>query len=76
MTSQERLLTYQEVADRLGVSTEWLRRRVAGRTIPFIKLGRSVRFTEEHVTLIITSGEHKPRPAPPQPLATRRRTAR
>lgn len=48
-----RLLTSREVADRLCMSHEWLRKKVQRREIPFVRLGRYVRFTERNVVDII-----------------------
>ena len=48
-----RLLTTHEAADRLCMSTEWLRKKVQRREVPFVRLGRYVRFTEKHLTEII-----------------------
>jgi excisionase family DNA binding protein len=39
-----RLASVSEVAEQLGVSVRHLRRLVAGNRIPFIKLGRLIRF--------------------------------
>src|SRR4051812_12829114 len=38
------LLDIHAVAERLGVNVRWVRRKVAARAIPFIKLGHLVRF--------------------------------
>ncbi len=38
------LLDIPAAAERLGVSERWVRRAVADRTIPFVKVGRFVRF--------------------------------
>lgn len=38
------LLDIHAVAERLGVNVRWVRRKVATRAIPFIKLGHLVRF--------------------------------
>ena len=37
----------------LGVGVDWVRRRVASKSIPHVKLGRRVRFTDAHVQTII-----------------------
>ena len=44
MQHQTGLLTGDEAADRLGVSARWVRRAVQERRIPFVKVGRFVRF--------------------------------
>ena len=38
------LLDIPAAADRLGVSERWVRRAVAERRLPFVKVGRYVRF--------------------------------
>jgi excisionase family DNA binding protein len=48
-------MTSQEVADHLCMSHEWLRKKVQRREVPFVRLGRYVRFTESHVAEIIQS---------------------
>jgi excisionase family DNA binding protein len=40
----EPLLDPDAAAERLGVSVRWIRRAVAERRLPFIKVGRFVRF--------------------------------
>ena len=43
---QESLLDVEGAAQRLGVSTRWVRRAVAERRVPFVKVGRYVRFRD------------------------------
>lgn len=50
------LLTSQEAAERLCMSHEWVRKKVQRREIPFIRLGRCVRFTEAQLAEIIQGG--------------------
>lgn len=38
------LLTIDQLAERLGVSTRHVRRLVAERRVPYLKIGRFVRF--------------------------------
>lgn len=38
------LLTIDQLAERLGVSTRHIRRLVAERRVPYLKVGRFVRF--------------------------------
>jgi excisionase family DNA binding protein len=40
----ERLLTADEVADHLGFKTGTIYQKVSQGTIPYVKLGRAVRF--------------------------------
>lgn len=50
-----RLMTTQEAADRLCISHAWLRKKIAAREVPYVRLGRAVRFSEEHIRRIIES---------------------
>ena len=43
------LLDIVAVAERLDMSVRWVRRKVAAREIPFIKLGHFVRFDPEEI---------------------------
>ena len=45
------LLTIEELADHLGVTERHVRRLVAERGIPFLKVGRFVRFDPSDVTM-------------------------
>lgn len=38
------LLTIDQVADQLGITTRHIRRLVAERRVPYLKVGRLVRF--------------------------------
>ncbi len=51
-----RLLTTDEVAVMLGTGPRFVRRLVTERRIPFIKVGRHVRFTASDVTDFIEAG--------------------
>ncbi len=52
-----RLLNEFETANRLGLSVKTLRRwRWAGQGIPFIKLGRSVRYDPAEIEAFIAAG--------------------
>ncbi len=41
------LLNCERAANRLGVTDRWVRRAVYERRIPFVKIGRLVRFRPE-----------------------------
>jgi excisionase family DNA binding protein len=41
-----RLLTIEEAAERLGVTPRMIRRLTTSRRLPFVKVGRLVRFRE------------------------------
>jgi excisionase family DNA binding protein len=49
MDEQSRLLTAQEVAERLGVKVSWVRYASQQGTIPSIKLGRYRRYRWEAI---------------------------
>ena len=68
----DRLLSPQEVADRLGTSLRFVRRLVLERRIPFIKVGRHVRIAESDLEAFIAAGRVE---AGSVPSASRRRSA-
>jgi excisionase family DNA binding protein len=43
------LLSIDELADHLGVTVRHVRRLIAERRIPFLKVGRLVRFNPEEI---------------------------
>lgn len=51
-----RLRTLPEAAERLGLSVKCLRGWVWRRTIPYIKVGRAVRISDETIQRIIDRG--------------------
>lgn len=55
-----RLMTSREAAQRLCMSHEWLRKKVQRREVPYVRLGRYVRFTEAHLAEIIESATQPP----------------
>lgn len=59
-TNTPRLLTLQEVADRLGVALWTVRRWASTRRIPTVKLGAAVRVDERDLNALI---EARRRPA-------------
>lgn len=56
------LVAIDEAAQRLGTSTRFLRRLVAERRIPYVKIGRHVRFHVSDLDAFIASGRVEPRP--------------
>lgn len=48
-TDIERLLTKKEIADFLSVSVKMIDRKVSMNEIPFLKIGRLVRFDKKSV---------------------------
>jgi excisionase family DNA binding protein len=47
------LYSPQQLADMLGVGLDWVRRRTQNRTLPHVKVGRKVWFTEAHIGTIV-----------------------
>jgi excisionase family DNA binding protein len=56
----ERLLTVEEVAERLGTSVRFPRRLIAERRIRFVRIGRHVRIPESAVVAMIEAGTVEP----------------
>jgi excisionase family DNA binding protein len=56
----DELLTVSELALVLKVEVRFVRRLVAERRIPFVKVGKYVRFCRQDVTDFITSGRVEP----------------
>jgi excisionase family DNA binding protein len=52
-----RLLTMAEAADFLNVPYNWLRVKVTRLEVPHTRIGKHVRFTEQHLVEIIANGE-------------------
>ena len=59
-TSQDGLLDIDGLADRLGVGERFVRRLVEERRIPFLKIGRLVRFDVGDVEAWIASQRVEP----------------
>ena len=57
----ETLVSIREAADRLAISTATIRRWVAQRRLPAVRLGRAVRIRESDIVALIRWGY---RPAP------------
>lgn len=66
-----RVYTLNEVAEQLKVKPSWIRTQCERRTIPFLMLAKSYRFTDEHIAAILATFEEKPaaRRAPRRPQA-------
>ena len=47
------LYSPQQLADMLGVGLDWVRRRTQNRSLPHVRVGRKVWFTEAHVWTIV-----------------------
>lgn len=50
-------LTVAELAEFLGVSQSWIHHQCAARAIPFSKVARQIRFTQDHVKQILAASE-------------------
>jgi excisionase family DNA binding protein len=50
-----RLLTVEETAERLNVTTRWVRRAISERTLEVVHLGRLVRLPEDGLTRYVES---------------------
>jgi excisionase family DNA binding protein len=59
----DRMLTIDQVAERLGTSPRFVRRLVAERRIAFNKVGRHVRFNASDVERFIEAGRVEPWPS-------------
>ena len=55
-----KLYTFAEAAELLHVPETWLRKKASARAVPFTRLGRYIRFTDEHLSRIIDVGEQQP----------------
>ncbi|MFF3271886.1 excisionase family DNA-binding protein [Streptomyces chrestomyceticus] len=56
----DRLLTVEQVADRLGTTVRFPRRLIEERRITFVKVGRHVRVPESVVTAFIEHNTVQP----------------
>lgn len=70
---KDRLLDMQGAADYLGISPRTLERWVYTGKVPHTKILGSVRFTAEHMALIVAAGEKPAASVPPRKTAARSR---
>ncbi|MDI1289363.1 MAG: helix-turn-helix domain-containing protein [bacterium] len=49
-----RFLSFPEAAGELGVTESWLRRSATAKKVPFHKVGREIRFTEDDLASIVS----------------------
>jgi excisionase family DNA binding protein len=63
-TRQNDLMDIQQLADRLGVGVRYVRRLVAERRVPYIKLGHLLRFDPTDNKRVDRAGEGR-RDSPP-----------
>lgn len=52
-TRAGQLLTIEEAAERLGVTPRMIRRLTSSRRLPFVKVGRLVRFREADIAACV-----------------------
>lgn len=64
-----RLLTADEVADLLPVTRSWVYAQAREERIPYVRLGRYVRFEQQAVEEWITTQRRGPVPPSPRPPA-------
>jgi excisionase family DNA binding protein len=73
----DRLLTADELAQRLGMKTEWVWAQARAGRIPHVRLGRYRRFresaVEEWLREIETGGPSRPSSQQSRPMQMRRR---
>lgn len=55
--SRRKLLTTEEFADALGLSPKTIWQWTWKRSVPYVRVGRAIRFRPETVTEIINRGE-------------------
>ena len=55
------LIDLPAVADRLGVNHRFIRRLVAERRIPYLKVGRLLRFDPVEIDAILAAGAERAR---------------
>jgi excisionase family DNA binding protein len=59
-----RLYTIAEAARVLRVPEGWLRKKVSAGVVPHTRLGKHVRFTDDHLLRIVAEGDQEPATGP------------
>ncbi len=59
--TEKKLLDVKDMAKRLGVNASWLYRRTSEGTIPFIKMGKYVRFDPDEVMAHLRKDTNEPK---------------
>lgn len=60
----------------IGKSANWMKTRARAGKIPYTRVGRSMRWTPEHLEEILRDGDQGPQPAPlPSTRSMARRTS-
>ena len=67
------LLTIDQLVERLGISTRHVRRLIAERRIPYLKVGKLVRFDPEEINRWLDDSRVAQRPPPTRVARTRLR---
>ncbi len=79
LTRPDRLLRPTEAAERLGLKDPTIRKYAAQGRVPFVRVGRSLRFRESDITLVLARGlapeSPNPFPNPPPTFGRRARPA-
>ena len=65
------LLDISDVADRLSVTERFVRRLVAERRIPYLKIGKYVRFDPDDLDAWLDQRRFRPKSETPRPLVDR-----
>ncbi|GLX20770.1 hypothetical protein Slala02_38880 [Streptomyces lavendulae subsp. lavendulae] len=60
VTTNDRLLTVEEAAERLGTGVRFIRRLIAERRIRYVKLGKHVRIADSVLTAYIAERTVEP----------------
>ncbi len=68
------LLTIDELVERLGTSTRHVRRLIAAPRIPYLKVGKLVRFDPDEINRWLEDSRVALRPSPPSVARTRPRS--
>jgi excisionase family DNA binding protein len=58
----ERLLTVEQVAERLQVPVSWIYERSRHNALPLVRVGKYIRFRPEDLAQIIADGYNRPVP--------------
>lgn len=54
------LYTIDQAAERLNTTPRFVRRLIAERRVPFVKLGRHVRISEDDLAAFVAAGRVEP----------------
>lgn len=68
-TAIDRLMTDEQLAERLQVPVSWVQEKAKAGQIPCTFIGKHRRFTEKHFQQIVAAGERQPRATRKRPAA-------